>query len=264
MLGAIIGDVSGSRFELGSNKTKYFTFLEEGCRLTDDSLMTIAVGCACVEADVTDENSFKACVTKYMREIGNLYPSAGYGENFYRWLISPHPTPYGSFGNGSAMRVSPVAYIAKTLDEAERLARWSAEVTHDHPDGIAGASAVAAAIFLAREGKSKEEIKRYVESNYYNLSFTLDGIRPTYDFEIQCSKSVPEAIVCFLEAKNFEDAVRNAISLGGDCDTQAAIAGSIAEAFFGIPDALQEQIFDYMDETIQDYYWSYADTLYEL
>ena len=264
MLGAIIGDIVGSRFEHHSGKSKQFTFLSGGCRPTDDSIMTVAVGCACAQADISDEASFKRCLVKYMREIGNLYPAAGYGAKFYEWLVSPCPKPYGSFGNGSAMRVSPVAYAASSLEQAEKLARWSAEVTHDHPDGIAGAQAVAAAIFLARAGKSKDEIKQYVESNYYDLSFTLNEIRPKYRFDVSCSGSVPQAIVCFLEATDFEDAVRNAVSLGGDCDTQAAIAGSIAEAFFGIPDALQEEIFEYLDETLQDYYWSYADTLYEL
>ena len=170
--------------------------------------------------------------------------------------------PYGSYGNGSAMRVSPVAYVAGTLDEAEKLAKWSAEVTHDHPEGIKGAQAVAAAIYLAKEGHDKDEIRAYIEEKYYDLDFTLDEIRPSYSFDVTCMGSVPQAIMCFLEAEDFEDAVRNAISLGGDGDTIGAIAGAIAEAYFGIPDELQEEAMEYMDDTEKDYYFEYADQLY--
>jgi len=151
------------------------------------------------------------------------------------------------------MRVSPVAWVSETLEEAERLAKWSAEVTHDHPDGIRGAQAVAAAIFLARNGADKEEIRQYIEEQYYDLGFTLDAIRPGYRFDVTCEGSVPQAIVCFLEAENFEDTVRNAISLGGDCDTQAAIAGSIAEAYWGIPEHIQTAAMSHLDDTLLEY-----------
>jgi len=262
MLGAIIGDVVGSLYEFSSHKSKQFPLFMPGCRATDDSVMTVAVGCACVEADLEDREVFQEVLAEKMREIGRLYPDAGYGNLFYDWLMSDTAGAYGSRGNGSAMRVSPVAWAARSLEEAVRLARWSAEITHDHPDGIRGAEAVAAAILLAREGADKETIRNYIETHYYDLRFTLDAIRPTYRADLTCEGSVPQAIVCFLEAESYEDAIRNAISLGGDGDTQAAIAGSIAEAYFGIPEDLQERVFDYLDEPLTEYYWSYADELY--
>lgn len=254
MLGAIIGDVVGSRYEFSSEKTKSFELFHPDCRLTDDSVMTIAVGCACADSDLNDEKDFAGSVAWYMRRIGRLYPRAGYGGMFARWLASDFMPAYNSFGNGSAMRVSPVAWVAKTLEEAEKLAKWSAEVTHNHPEGIKGAQAVAAAIFLARKGVTKEEIKEYIEKNYYTLDFTLDEIRPTYKFDVTCQGSVPQAIQCFLEATDFEDAIRNAVSLGGDCDTQAAMAGAIAEAFYGIPEEIEAEIMSIIKSTIQYYY----------
>ena len=262
MLGAIIGDVAGSRYEFSSPKTKDFIFFNDRCFPTDDSVMTVAVGLACVSAELTDEKHFKQELCKYMRQLGRLWPDAGYGSMFYRWIFDDTMGPYNSFGNGSAMRVSPVAWAAKTLEEAERLAAWSAEVTHNHPEGVRGAQAVAAAIFMARMGKSKAEIKAYIESRYYTLDFTLDEIRPTYEFNVTCQGSVPQALVCFLEATSYEDAVRNAVSLGGDGDTQAAIAGSVAEPFFGIPAELQMQVFPLMGEELTDYFMTYAEDLY--
>lgn len=262
MLGAIIGDIVGSPYEFGSDKTKEFELLIPECRPTDDSIMTIAVGCACAEANCDDEEEFKAILIERMQEIGNQYPDAGYGRMFYSWLTDDNPEPYGSTSNGSTMRVSPVAWAVDTLEDAERLARWSAEITHDSFEGIRGAQAVAASIFLARTGTEKNEIRNYIEKEYYNLDFTVDEIRPGYSHNMSCDKSVPQAIVCFLDSTDFEDAVRNAVSLGGDCDTQACIAGAIAEAYYGIPDELQEEIFNYIDENLQDYYFSYSDELY--
>ncbi len=257
MLGAIIGDIIGSVYEFSSDKTKDFELFGDGCRLTDDSYMTIAVGCACADTQLDDEFTFKADVAYQMRKIGREYPRAGYGGMFYRWLKSDVMPAYNSLGNGSAMRVSPVAWVARNLAHAEQLAAWSAEVTHNHPEGVKGAMAVAAAIYLAREGKTKQQIKEYIEQKYYRLDFTLDEIRPTYKFDVTCSGSVPQAIVCFLESTDFEDAVRNAVSLGGDGDTQAAIAGSIAEAFYGIPYVLIQKAYTYMDEQIKKYVRSY-------
>ncbi len=262
MLGAIIGDIVGSPYEFNSDKTKDFVLLAPYCNPTDDSIMTIAVGCACVEADLGDEEDFKEILADKMREIGRQYPEAGYGAGFYNWLMDDDAEAYGSFGNGSAMRVSPVAWAADSLEDAERLAKWSAEVTHNHPEGIRGAQAVAAAIFLARNGADKDGIREYIEKEYYILDFTVDGIRDGYSFNVTCEGSVPQAIVCFLDSEDFEDAIRNAVSLGGDADTQACIAGAIAEAYYGIPDDLQEEIFDYIDEVLQDYYWSYSEELY--
>ncbi len=254
MLGAIIGDIVGSLYEFESDKTKDFELFAEESRMTDDSMMTIAVGCACAKADLSDEEDFKSWVIYYMRKIGREFPSAGYGYHFFRWIKSDFMGPYNSFGNGSAMRVSPVAWVAKSLDEAEKLAKWSAEVTHNHPEGVKGAQAVASAIYLARVGKSKSEIKDYIEQNYYVIDFTLDEIRPTYEFDVTCQGSVPQAIQCFLESTDFEDAIRNAVSLGGDGDTQAAMAGAIAEAFYGIPDDITGKAFEYFDNKTKHYY----------
>lgn len=261
MLGAIIGDIVGSLYEFESDKTKDFMLFAPGCAPTDDSLMTMAVGVACVSSDTENESEFKSTLCSLMREIGRRYPDAGYGANFYDWLMSDTMGAYGSYGNGSAMRVSPVAYAADTLSEVETLARWSAEVTHDHSEGIKGAQAVAAATFLAREGKSKEEIRSYIEEAYYDLDFTLDEIRPSYSFDVTCQGSVPQAIMCFLESEDFEDAIRNAVSLGGDGDTIAAMAGAIAEAYYGIPDELREEALELMDDDQRAWYFEYADEL---
>ena len=254
MLGAIIGDIVGSIYEFESEKNKNFQLFTPKSCLTDDSLMTLAVGCACTKADLNDEEDFKSWVVYYMRKIGREFPNSGYGYNFAMWLRSDFMGAYNSFGNGSAMRVSPVAWVTQSLEEAEKLAKWSSEVTHNHPEGIKGAQATAAAIYLAKTGKSKAEIKEYIEQNYYTLDFTLDEIRPTYEFDVTCQGSVPQAIQCFLEAADFEDAIRNAVSLGGDGDTQAAIAGSIAEAFYGIPDSLKEEAYKRFTPKTRNYY----------
>lgn len=254
MLGAIIGDIVGSVYEFESDKTKDFELFTKESRLTDDSMMTIAVGCACAKAVLSDEEDFKSWVIYYMRKIGREFPSAGYGYHFFRWVKSDFMGAYNSFGNGSAMRVSSVAWVAKSLEEAEKLAKWSAEVTHNHPEGVKGAQAVAAAIYLARIGKSKLEIKEYIEQNYYVLDFTLDRIRPTYEFNVTCQGNVPQAIQCFLESTDFEDAIRNAVSLGGDGDTQAAMAGAIAEAYYEIPDDITGKAFEYFDNKTKYYY----------
>lgn len=261
MIGAIIGDIIGSKYEFTSDKTKEFELFTADSCLTDDSMMTIAVGCACAKADLSDEEDFKSWVIYYMRKIGRQYPFAGYGHHFFRWIKSDSMGAYNSFGNGSAMRVSPVAWVAQSLEEAEKLAEWSAEVTHNHPEGIKGAQAVAAAIYLARTGKSKAEIKDYIEQQYYKLEFTLDEIRPAYKFDVTCQGSVPQAIQCFLEAADFEDAIRNAVSLGGDGDTQAAMAGAIAEAFYGIPQPLKEEAFKRFTRKIQDCYDMFGEKL---
>lgn len=264
MLGAIIGDIIGSPYEFGSDKTKDFPLFVPGCRPTDDSVMTVAVGCACAEADCTDETEFKRVLVEKMREIGRQYPDAGYGGMFYEWLMHDDGEPYGGYANGSAMRVSPTAWAADTLEEAETLAKWSAEVTHNHPAGIKGAQAIAAAVFLARTGESKDVIRTYIEETYYDLAFTVEEIRPGYEHDMTCEGSVPQAIVCFLDAADYEDAVRNAVSLGGDGDTLSAMAGAIAEAYYGIPEALQQEALRYVDETLLEYYDSYAAVLYDL
>lgn len=254
MLGAIIGDLVGSVYEYTSEKEKDFPLFAPGSAPTDDTLMTIAVGVSCASCATDDEAEFKRTLCAMMREIGRQYPDAGYGALFYRWLMNDAAGPYGSYGNGSAMRVSPVAYAAASLADAERLAKWSAEVTHDHPEGIRGAQAVAAAVYLARTGSGRDAIRAYIEEKYYDMDFTLDGIRPSYRYDVTCQGSVPQAIECFLEAEDFEDTIRNAISLGGDGDTLAAMAGAIAEAYFGIPEELEEKALALLDESLLGYY----------
>ena len=242
MLGAIIGDIVGSVYEWNNIKTKDFPFFNEKCFFTDDTVMTIAVADALLKGGTTDD------FIDSMKEIGRLYPNSGYGGGFANWLFSDSREPYNSWGNGSAMRVSPCGWFADSLEEAETLAERSAAVTHNHPEGIKGAQATAAAIYLARTDTKKDKIKAYIESKYgYNLSRTLDEIRPGYRFNETCQETVPEAIIAFLESRDFIDAIRNAISLGGDSDTLAAITGSIAEAAYGISTA------DYLDGSLGHY-----------
>jgi ADP-ribosylglycohydrolase len=244
MLGAIIGDIVGSVYEWDNIKTKDFPFFGEQCFFTDDTVMTVAVADALLKGGASDN------FIDSMKNIGNLY-LCSYGMSFRNWLISDTREPYNSWGNGSAMRVSPCAWFAESLDEAEALAERSAAVTHNHPEGIKGARVTAAAIYLARTDKTKSDIKSYIEGKYgYNLSRTLDEIRPAYRFDESCQGTVPEAIVAFLESTGFEDAVRNAISLGGDSDTLAAITGGIAEAAYGVPDGIAEKAFGYLDDRL--------------
>lgn len=252
MLGAIIGDIVGSRFEFDNIKTKEFELFDIDCDFTDDSVMTIAVATALIKYNQTED--FKTTLINTMHEVGGKYPSCGYGGLFLDWILDERTEPYNSCGNGSAMRVSSTGWIAKTLTEAEEFAKITAEVTHNHPEGIKGAQAVAGAIFLAKVGESKEVIKEYIENNYYTLNFTLDEIRPTYDYEITCQKSVPQAIQAFLESTTFEDAIRNAISIGGDSDTVAAITGSIAEAYYGVDEEIKETALSFLDDYLLDKY----------
>ena len=240
MFGAFIGDIVGSKYEFNNIKTKDFPLFSPGCDYTDDSIMTVAVAKALLqsfaEQSEKKENgkSFEKILVATMQDFGKRYPhpTGAYGSMFAAWLRSQDPKPYESFGNGAAMRVSPCGLAALTLDEALALARASACVSHNHPEGIKGAQAVSAAIFLAKCGKSKEDIRQYISEHFYNLDFTLDSIRSTYTFDGSCQGSVPQAIVAFLESESFEDAIRNSISIGGDCDTTGAITGSIAWIYY--------------------------------
>ena len=235
MYGAIIGDIVGSKYEFNNIKTKDFPFVSEGCFFTDDTVMTVAVARALLQSR-EQRKPFKPLLVKEMQSLGRRFPDAGYGGRFSLWLRMGDPKPYGSFGNGSAMRASPCGLIAVTLEEAAALGRASAEVTHDHPEGIKGAEATAAAVFLARTGRTKEEIGEYIRSHYYDLSQTLDVIRPSYSFNETCQETVPQAFEAFLESTGFEDAIRNAVSLGGDSDTLAAITGSVAWTYYRFHD----------------------------
>jgi len=269
MLGAIVGDIVGSVYEWNNIKTKDFPLFRDDCFFTDDTVMTCAVAEAIMNGGQKDD------FIDAMKKYGRMYPNADYGARFNRWLMTENREPYNSFGNGSAMRVSPCAWrLDATTDElppeGKRLAQLSSEVTHNHPEGIKGAMATADAIFMCRyffsgyasdkgqpNSDNPEEIKRrikeHIEKEYgYDLSKTLDEIRPTYRFNETCQDTVPQAIVAFLESTDFEDAIRNAISLGGDSDTLAAITGSIAEAAYGIPEWIKDKVYTYLDEPLKE------------
>lgn len=242
MLGALAGDMIGSVYEFNNVKTEEFPLFSRGSRFTDDSVMTLAVADALMAALDGFEPLSTALVSS-MRALGRRYPDAGYGGSFRRWLHHGDPAPYNSWGNGSAMRVSPAGWACGTLEATEMLAAETAKVTHNHPEGVRGAQAVAACIFLARQGRDSDEIARYVSARIgYSIGFTLDEIRPGYTFDVSCQGSVPAAIVAFLEGEGFEDVVRKAVSIGGDSDTIAAIAASIAQARFGIPPELEKEV----------------------
>ena len=244
MYGAILGDIIGSPYEFDrGSKTKDFPLFSKYSCFTDDTVMTIAVAETFLDRNVEEDDEI-ICdwLVYYLRKWGSVYPHAGYGIRFKRWLREPGPRPYNSWGNGSAMRVSSVGWLYDDLEQVRRMARLSAEVTHNHPEGIKGAEAVASAIFLARTGSTKAEIKAYIEENFhYDLSRTCDEIRPDYYHVESCQETVPEAITAFLEGQSFEDVIRTAVSLGGDCDTLTCIAGSIAEGFYGVPEELKAE-----------------------
>lgn len=250
--GAVVGDIVGSVYEFDNIKTKDFPFIDSGAFATDDSIMTLAILKALVEAvksgrfDEMTDDEWRMAFQNSMREVGEPYPGCGYGGRFLNWMYSENPQPYDSCGNGSAMRVSPVAWFARSLEECERLARLTAEPTHNHPDGIAGAQATAGAAYLALHGASKDEIKAYVEK-YYKIGFTLDAIREEYHFEALCAGTVPYAVEAFLESADYEDCIRNTISIGGDSDTLAAISGAIAEAFYGVPTMFYAAVLSRLD-----------------
>lgn len=254
MYGAILGDIIGSPYEFDAGKkTKDFPLFSENSVWTDDTVMTIAVADAFLSAGLdAPEEILRQQLVKSMRHYGKLFPKAGYGLRFWKWLHSWRPKPYNSFGNGSAMRVSSIAWLYDDLESVRKAARISAEVTHNHTEGIKGAEATAAAIYLARTGHSKNEIKAYTIQEFsYDLSRTCDEIRPDYHHIQTCQQTVPEAITAFLEGESFEDVIRTAVSLGGDCDTVAAIAGSIAEGFYGVPEELKEECRNRLPEELR-------------
>lgn len=273
MIGAITGDIVGSVYEWNNIKTKNFPLFRDDCFFTDDTVMTCAVADAIMNGGERDN------FTDSMKKYGRMYPHAGYGGRFKTWLASDEQRPYNSFGNGSAMRVSPCGWVmncgfcARTglwPENGRSLARLSAQVTHNHPEGVRGAMAVTDAIFMCRyyfggyygdyerpiddnPEECKRRIRKHIEEEYgYDLSQTLDEIRPAYSFDVTCQGSVPQAIIAFLESTDFEDAIRNAISIGGDSDTLAAITGSIAEAAYGIPKWIEEKAMSYLDKPLRD------------
>lgn len=243
MVGAVCGDIIGSRFEGFPIKSKRFELFSDDCRFTDDSVLTVAVA---------DRLLHGGSYVDRFHDYFHRYPHAGYGGSFIQWAAARRREPYNSWGNGSAMRVSPVGFLCNSEEEVLDEARRSAEVTHSHEEGVKGAQATALSVFLARTGSGKEDIRREIGRRFdYRLDRTLDEIRPDYRFDVSCQGSVPESILAFLESEDFEDAVRNAVSLGGDTDTMAAVAGAVAEAFYGgVPDAIRKRGFSFLPEDL--------------
>lgn len=264
MLGALIGDVVGSRFEFKDFKSKDFLFFAPNCRPTDDSLMTLAIAKALVMYK-GDEARLAPLTERYMHEIAKKHPNVGWGGRFYKWVMELDPTPPHSLGNGAGMRISPIGWVADSEDDVKRLSRIVTEITHGHPEGLLGAEAVAMAVYLARTGTSKDEIYRRMVADYYPEidSFTLDKIRPSYDIDdkglwVTCRGSIPQALRAFFEAEGFEDTIRNAISIGGDADTIAAMAGSVAEAYYGVPPEMEDLLLEYLPEDLLSIYLAFG------
>lgn len=244
MIGAIIGDIVGSRFEFHNHRSTAFDFFHRDCTYTDDTVMTVAVADA-----IMSGRPFGTVMHEYARN----YPGRGYGGRFNKWIHSDHPVPYDSFGNGSAMRVSPCAYLARgNREQALTWATASAVCTHNHPEGVKGAMAIVDCILMAARHQSKEAIKRVAEELYgYDMNFSIEQLRPHFAFNETCQGTVPQAIECFLESHDFESAIRIAISLGGDSDTIACITGGMAEAYYGVPEGLRETAMSMLPEEMQ-------------
>ena len=249
MLGAIIGDVVGSRFEFNNIKTKKFDLFDKRCQITDDSVMSVAVADMCLNGYVPGNNRM---IVQTFKKWGQRYPDAGYGDRFFNWVLSDESEPYNSCGNGSAMRISAVGFYANSADEVKKYSKAVTRVTHNHPEGIKGAYVTAMCIYLARKGASKNEIKVFVEK-YYNIDFDYEHLRRTYKHEAEiCQNTVPQAIFCFLISNGFEDCLRTTISIGGDCDTTAAISCAIAEAYYGIPNQITEAVMEFIPEDMKE------------
>lgn len=252
VIGAIAGDIIGSVYEWDNIKTTKFQLFSPECQFTDDTVLTIALA---------DSILINTDYVKLLKEYYFQYPNRGYGGAFHEWARSDSNKPYNSWGNGSAMRVSPIGFAYNTLAEVLRKAKESAEVTHNHPEGIKGAQAVASAIFLSRSGKKKPEIKDYIERTFsYDLSESLDQIREYYTFDVSCQGSVPQAIIAFLESDSFEDAIRKAVSIGGDTDTIACITGGIAQAYYGkIPEHIKTKVLEILGERLREVAQKFCD-----
>ena len=263
MKGAILGDIIGSRFEFHNHLSKEFELFTDACRFTDDTVMTCAVAQALLDADGNYADLSEKTVAALQR-IGRLFPNCGYGRKFIGWMFSEDPQPYNSCGNGSAMRISPVGFAARNVEEAKKLSAAVTKISHDHPEGMKGAEAAAVAIVLARQGKTKEEIRTAMEA-YYDLSMTVEQYKNEWKGHGKeiCQISVPQALTCFLEGEDYEDVIRNCIAIGGDSDTIAAIAGGIAEAYFGVPEKYQAMLERYMPGTLMQVVTDFQDWLAE-
>lgn len=266
MFGAILGDIIGQPYEFDrGHKTKEFPLFSKHPHFTDDSVMTIAICDGILKAGLdADENTMKTSMITSMQLWGHKYPHAGYGGRFYQWLAMENTKPYNSWGNGSAMRVASVGWLFETLERTREVARWSAEVTHNHPEGVKGAESVACVIWMARNGYYKTQIKEYITKEFgYDLSRTCDEIRPNYYHVESCQKTVPEAITAFFEGNDFEDVIRTAVSLGGDCDTLTDIATGMAEGFFGLPDQFKKWAYEFTTEDMHQVMKSFEEKAIE-
>lgn len=267
MIGAIIGDIVGSRFEFVEDgiRGKNFPFFTENCRATDDTFMTIAIALSLLFSK-GDKEKLKNSVVGCMKQIAFDHPKTGWGAGFYNFLFKDkHSKPYNSMGNGAGMRISPVAWVATSEEEVKELSKIVTEVSHNHPEGLKGAEAVAMAIYLARIGKDKEYIRKRMEEYYPIIKdkyFTIKDLTGRYGYDdygdwVTCEGSIPHAIIAFLESNDFEDAVRNAVSIGGDSDTIGAMAGSIAEAYYGVPFELEEKALEYLSSDLLGIYFAF-------
>ncbi len=254
MIGAIIGDIVGSIYEFDNHRSKEFPLFGDKCFFTDDTVMTLAVGRAIKQFKDGNAADLSRAAVENMQKLGRPYPGCGYGGRFWSWIYTDNPKPYKSYGNGAAMRVSAAGFAAESEQEAAILSKAVTEISHNHPEGIKGAEAVALAVYWAKTGADKQTIRRHIEDLYYDLDFTLDEIRATYRFNETCQDTVPQAIEAFLESEDFEDAIRCAISVGGDSDTLAAITGGIAEAYYGVPSELERKALSYLDDNLKAVY----------
>ena len=248
MLGAIVGDIVGSRFEYNNIKSKDFELMTDNCFVTDDTVLTLAV----CDALLSRENDLESAAARSLRTFSRRYADKDYGDGFRRWMMLDDSAPYESFGNGAAMRVSACSIAAQTLEEAKRMSDAVTAPTHNHPEGMKGAQATAVAGFLAKAGLEKNAIENYINQNYYPMGFRLDDIRPTYRYEGSCQGTVPFALKAFFESDSFEDAIRNAVSIGGDSDTLAAITGGVAGIYYGVDDWIAKKTLTYLDDFQKD------------
>ena len=267
MLGAIIGDIVGSRFEFveDDNRSKNFALFTSNCRPTDDSFMTLAVAKALLLSK-GDKEKLKNIVVRCMKDVALEHPNTGWGERFYKWVfVERNPQPYNSYGNGEGMRISPVGWVAESEEEVKQLSKIVTEVTHNHPEGIKGAEAVAMGVYLARIGKSKEEIREKLQEYYPKLkdkNFTIENIHGSYGYDdygdwVTCQGSIPQALIAFLDSTSFEDAIRNAVCIGGDSDTSGAMTGSIAEAYYGISYEMEDKALEYLTDDLKGLYFAF-------
>ena len=257
LVGALVGDIVGSVYEFDNRRTKTFEMFGDWhgrkCFATDDSIMTLAIAKAVMDS-APDHHDLGQNAIRAMREVGQPYPHCGYGGRFLHWMYCDDPQPYNSYGNGAAMRVSPVAYFAADRNDAMEMAKIVTEVTHNHPEGIKGAQTVAGLVYMALNGSTMDAMKKFAMSKYPELGFALDQIRSTYQFNETCQQTVPQAITAFFESQDFEDAIRNAISVGGDSDTLACITGSIAGAYYGVSDSIRNRALSYLDNRLLTLY----------